>query len=952
MANDADIGIRVFLDDAASAGLNAINSNLGRMGTMAMRASNGFHNMSAANMATMGVLLGSGAAMMMFGAAIKFSVDQASNLQQSMFSVAVATHVPMDVAMQYTGVLMNMAASSTYSTQEIADGIVQMGRAGYSIHDIFTQMSQAGAGFVNVGGKMVPIMSSMVQAGIALGIATRSTAVQGFTLLTQAMVAYQAPADQALHYANLLQFGFEHQRGSVADFTAALSQVLPEASRFHVSLKEVIASLDTFGPAMASSARAGTALRYMMDGLYSPTKGAKEEMKALGLASFDASGNFHSAFYNAKGDPIDFAQAVQLLHNKLKGMNQEAQNDALHKLFSVRGGQGASDLLQMIGRLQGYLNTLSKSSDNSGGAMKRWDEVMKTTAGAMAGLKSSFQDLGAVIGMAILPIVTTVATKLNQFVSYIRNMTNANPQAAASFLGLGTAMSGVGIVAGIILMAVTGVGSGLLIIVGIVLGVIAAVVALTAGIMIAANWFRQFIATSNPVAVVLRALGATIMSLAAQVGGAFVSAWRQVQTAFSALRPWIPQITQALQVLGAIIGGVLLAAILIIIGVIVGLARAFAMLVVGVAQVLAGLTLIVTGIVNVFIAMFHLIVGVFTNNKKMMEQGWSELGKSLLMIIQGALMAILGVFTGVFGAILGFVIGFVGSIISFFQHLASVLVGHSIIPDMMNAIRNVIVNVFNAVAAFIASIIARIISFFVQMGANIVSAVTAAWNFIRNAFNAGVNAAVMLVLSLVTRVVAYIINLRSQMISNIQSAWNSFHSAVANGVNNAVSLVSTLPGRIGSIISGLASSLFSWGANAMQQFANGLGSTLGAVVSQVQNAAGQVANFLAHHSPAKMGPLSDDDKWMPNMMRMFALDIERHIPLVTSAASRAAGGIASAPSTARLTAPVYNPLSSLVGGGGGNTTVPLIVDGQVLASVVINRFTGQMQNNGFGRSFR
>src|SRR5260370_34126337 len=78
----------------------------------------------------------------------------------------------------------------------------------------------------------------------------------------------------------------------------------------------------------------------------------------------------------------------------------------------------------------------------------------------------------------------------------------------------------------------------------------------------------------------------------------------------------------------------------------------------------------------------------------------------------------------------------------------------------------------------------------------------------------------------------------------------------------------------------------------MWQFAQGLASRAWAVVAQVQWAAQQIANML-HFSVPKEGPLSTADRWMPDMMKLFAQGIQSNTPMLQGAAARAAGGIAS-----------------------------------------------------------
>jgi TP901 family phage tail tape measure protein len=920
----ADIGIRVFLDDAASQALFAIDGQLGQMGMLARRAGIGM-GMLSSSMVALAAVAGLAVAFGLFAFALKFSIDQAFALQTAMFGIAVAFHVPMTAAMAFTNVLMNLAAGSIFTTADIATGMGILGRAGYSLQAVM--------------GSTADGMHGMAAAGVALSIAIRTDVVSGFNLLSQVMSAYHMNASQAMATADLLQFGFEHQTSSVAQFSAALAQVTPFAYQFHVPLADIISALDTMGPAMKSTSTAGTALRYTLAGLYSPTAGARAEMVTLGLASVDAAGKFHSAFFDAKGNAIDFGTALLILQGKLKGLTMEEQIAALHQIFSIRGGQGADVMLASLDKYILGLKKLDASNLNSGGAMQRWQQVMQTGAGALQGLKSSIQDLGAVIGGALAGPLTTALTHMNAFVSSVRASVIANPAAAAKFLLLGLGISGVGLA---IFLLMTPIGQ----FVGIMLLVVAAVIGLAAVLPRVISGFQQFMASANPIAgflrevaagfaftgklimgmaqqalpvimAALRVLGATISSMAAAIMPAFAAAWVQIKVAFAPLIPYIPQIRMLFMGLAMILGGIVLTAILLVIAVIAGVARGLAFFLAGAATVVAGVIQLFLGLQNFFHAFVVIINGIFSLNLPMIVSGFRQMGTAITLIVTGMGNIIKGIFIAVIGGVVGLVSGFIQTIISFFQHLSSTLVGHSIIPDMMNAMRSVIMSglsaVIGAIGSFVSSAISRFMGFVSSVGGAM------------NAF-------------------------RSMIISAADSAMSSLVSAISSGVSRALGFVQSLPGRIAGALGGLAGMLFSSGANAMAMFANGLSSMLGAVVGQVAAAANAVAGFLGHLSPAKMGPLAHDDEWMPNMMKMFAGGIKQHAPLLAGAMSGAAAGMASVPGMSRMAVP--STLNGVGGVVGGNTTVPLIVDGQVLAQVVLNRVTGHMQMNGMGRSFR
>ncbi len=86
--------------------------------------------------------------------------------------------------------------------------------------------------------------------------------------------------------------------------------------------------------------------------------------------------------------------------------------------------------------------------------------------------------------------------------------------------------------------------------------------------------------------------------------------------------------------------------------------------------------------------------------------------------------------------------------------------------------------------------------------------------------------------------------------------------------------------------SNLASQAYQWGANMLGGFVNGIWSMMGGLGDALGTAAGQVAGFLGFHSPTKLGPGRDADKWASNFIRMYTRDLLAGVPSVNDALSR------------------------------------------------------------------
>lgn len=1092
MSGTADIGIRVFLDNAASAGLGQINGQLVQMVNVLQRASGGL-NITRGQLMAMAVVAGAGVAFFAFAMAIKSSIDAADEFQQSMFAVAVATHVPLDNAMQYSGALMNLAASSSYSSTEIANGIVIMGRSGYALSDILAKTN------------------SMAQAGIALGIATRSSAVDAFTLLSQVMVAYGAKAQEAMHYADLLQFAFEHQTGSISQLQAAFSQVTPLAAAVHIPLDQIAAALDVLGPAMGGTTKAGTALRYTLAGMISPTKAGTAELASLGIimvsnttpavkdfadslvnagtvtrdfankndtsvtgltALFNAakaagsipldqdfatwaaqSGMLSDQFFNAQGKAVDLTTMLHILADKLMALKPAAEQAALHNIFSVRGGQGVQALLENIAKYDGYMKQLSATNDNAGGAMSRLNQMMNTASGAWAGFASSVNDLKIAIGLALLPVVTELWTALNQITSGIRAAVLATGPAAATFLLMGTALSGIALVAGVVGLIIAGIGTSLAIFVGLMLASAVGIIALSAGIAILVGWLTSSQATLNNVKNVMLALGAALLVVGgaalgiylapmlmtfgamvptlgalivdyivlgaqmvaygaivaatavrnvilnagmlmgmlptiwavtaawiadaaamlianapivlivaaiaaivvglgllighlAQTGqlmaffraawaaigppimqageairGAFVQAlqqlapvWNQLVASFNSARP-------ALMFLGAIIGGIIVTALILAVGAIVGFIMALSRIIIMVIQVAAAIAQVVMGIVMIFTGLFTVINGLVHGNGAMIQAGFSQMGQGVLNIFEGMWNAVKAVFVGAFSAIWGFVSGFVNVVVGLFHGLSSTLVGHSIIPDMMNAIVAVFSAAFNLIHSIVMAGVNVIVSVFHMMQSLVTTAVTFAMDVVRALFTGGIGAAA---------------------------------AVVQNGVAQIINHFMAMPGPVGNIARTIITLMFGF-SNGVASMAGQVGGSVMRVVGAFQSMAGGIA-----------GAISNAVGWVNNLIGAIS-----HIPSIGGGLhipGFAQGAIVTSPTLAMVgeggEPEMVLPLSQYqaamqgaansarqggAGQAGGTIVNNFIVDGKVVATSVMNTLTGQLQMNGMGR---
>lgn len=123
-----------------------------------------------------------------------------------------------------------------------------------------------------------------------------------------------------------------------------------------------------------------------------------------------------------------------------------------------------------------------------------------------------------------------------------------------------------------------------------------------------------------------------------------------------------------------------------------------AKLISGSLQIIHGVILTILGVFNLFVDGIKLVVGLvkaiitgdFSGVWSTLKRIWSEdlanIVKGIWDIFDGMWRQVEAVFVGAFDLITGLVMGFVHGIVDFFQWLYDILIGHSIIPDMINGI--------------------------------------------------------------------------------------------------------------------------------------------------------------------------------------------------------------------------------------------------------------------------
>lgn len=374
--------------------------------------------------------------------------------------------------------------------------------------------------------------------------------------------------------------------------------------------------------------------------------------------------------------------------------------------------------------------------------------------------------------------------------------------------------------------------------------------------------------------------------LAASLLPALIPILDAAQTVFAALAPVVQTLSQTLQAtlapilaqLPAIIGpladmlaGQLVMGIQLLGDLLIQLAPSFVSLGTSVGQlmataaplvtIIAGLSAQLMGallpaiqpIVNVVAALASALAGQLASTltnlvmpalrlvTDLLRGDFSAAWNSLKALVSG----VVAHFTGTLSRIGSVVGSIVQGIVDRFVWLYNILIGNSIVPDLINGIISWFTRLpgmaFSALASF-AGGIARI--------------ATTALSRFRSAIVSGANTAIGFVRGIPGRARAALAALGGMIASVAASALSRFRSAISSGASNAISLVRGIPGRIRGALGGIGSLLSGAGADLMRGMIGGIQSMVGALVSAAKGVVGSAVSAaksaLGISSPSKV----------------------------------------------------------------------------------------------------
>jgi TP901 family phage tail tape measure protein len=254
-------------------------------------------------------------------------------------------------------------------------------------------------------------LNAVTESAIKLSKASGMDLPTSATALTDALNQFNAPAEKAGEFINILGNGALFGSAEIPQITEAMLKFGAVANTSNVSIQESTALIETLASKGLKGAEAGTALRNVMLKLSAPDalpKEAKEMLSQLGIDMTKLSDK-----------SVPFAERLKALSPILKDETAQV------KLFGVENVVSAKNLLLNIDGIKELTKQMDKKGTIDKQAIERtktlkqalielkggWDEVVlgfSSGTGASAILTESIGFLGRNLG-TILNVITKLA---------------------------------------------------------------------------------------------------------------------------------------------------------------------------------------------------------------------------------------------------------------------------------------------------------------------------------------------------------------------------------------------------------------------------------------------------------------------------------------------------------------------------------------------------------------
>ena len=706
----------------------------------------------------------------------------ASDFEAAMSQVGAITGATGAEFDALRGKAVQLGQDTVFSSSEVADAMVEMGKAGWDSQQIIAGME------------------GVLDAASASGEDLSSVS----TIMADAMTTFGISAEDATHVADVLTQTANAGTISITDLGESFKYIGPSAAAAGFSFEDVNTALLAMSQSGIKASQAGTSLRGLFVNLVKPTDAMQQAMNELGIEITNSDGTFKS---------LD--EILANLRSSMSGLTDEQK---AYYASLLAGKTGLSGLMSLLNMSQDEYDELAASIDNCGGVADETAAIMQDN------LKNDVEQLtGSLEAMAI--------TLMKNLEPFLRKVVQALADAVNRFTGLDPAIQTV-VVAVLALVAV--LGPALVVIGGIINGAqqlnmafgavtkafqaLANIPSLLSGIGSTAS--TAFTAITSPIGIVIALIAALV--------AAFIYLWNTSEEFRNSITETFNRVVEAVSNFVSGVGerlaevGITFESVTSTIMQIWDvfcqfLAPVFEAAFTNIAIILETVFGIITGLLDIFI-------GLFTGDWDQFWQGVSE----------------------VFGAIWNGIVNSFANIWNFIVNIANTflnLLGTNI-STVLTGIAHFFVGIWNGIVTTVQTVWNMIVTVITTVLNTIWMTITTIWNTIWTTITTVLNNIWMTIQNVWNTILTTITTVMNGIWNTIQSIWNMIVSTVTSVVNAIWNTITTIFNSILSTISSVMSSIWNTIQSIWNSIVSTVTSVVSNIWNTIQNTFNNILNTV------------------------------------------------------------------------------------------------------------
>lgn len=283
-----------------------------------------------------------------------------ASFDDAMRLTAAVTQETGDILKRLSEEALYLGRTTSFTAQQVAEGMIQLGRAGFSGKEI--QQS------------MAAILDLARSTGTDLSEASRYA--------SSTLRAFSLEAGEMLRVVDVLTATANRSAQTLTDLGESMKYAAPIAADFGMSLEETAKAMGTMANFAIRGSLAGTSLRMIM--LRLGRTRVQKKLEAIGVSVKDVTGNFRPLY-----------DILQDMHKTLSRLGSADQMGIMADVFGARAISGGIKLAKRS------FDELNRAIENAAGtAQDTADKMDAGLGGSIRLLRSAVESLSIAFGEA------------------------------------------------------------------------------------------------------------------------------------------------------------------------------------------------------------------------------------------------------------------------------------------------------------------------------------------------------------------------------------------------------------------------------------------------------------------------------------------------------------------------------------------------------------------------